>query len=111
MKTTINYLITLAIFSVIIFTGNVNANENKVKASGHEAIVETSLTIENWMTDQSVWNVKTKANFASEAEAELEMESWMTDENAWGVSFSGSIENEDHLILENWMTNDSYWKI
>jgi len=111
MKTRFSYLVAIAIFSVIIFAGNVNANENKAKASSHEALVETSLTIENWMTDQSVWNLKVTDNFADESEAQLEMESWMTDENAWEVSFTNSIESENHLSLENWMTNNSYWKI
>lgn len=111
MKTRIIHLPALAIFALIIFAGNVNANENKAKASSHEAIVETSLTIENWMTDANVWTINSALNSLNEADAELEMESWMTDEKTWKVAHSELVENEGQLSLENWMINSSYWKI
>ncbi|MCK3686371.1 hypothetical protein [Maribellus sp. YY47] len=111
MKTRFNHFIAMTIFAVTIFAGNVNASDNRAKASSHDATVETSLAIENWMTDESVWNVQAKTIAAPEAETELQLESWMTDEKAWKVSSTNSVEKEGQLTLENWMIDNSYWKI
>ncbi|MFV0268729.1 MAG: hypothetical protein ACK5HT_16510 [Draconibacterium sp.] len=111
MKTRMNHFAAIAIFAIIIFAGNVNAHENKAKASSHEALTETSLQIENWMTDEHVWNVQAAPGTAREAEAELKVESWMTDQKAWELAYLAATETEAQLTLEDWMMNNTYWKI
>ena len=103
MKTRINQLAVAVVFALFISVGNSNATEKEAKASGHESIVETTLEMENWMTDENVWN--TSAFHYSEAiEADLEVESWMTNNNNWEVEFQG-------LAIEKWMTNENIWEI
>ncbi len=111
MKIRMNYLAAIAIFAIIIFAGNVNAHENKAKASDHETLTETSLQIENWMTDEHVWNVQAAPGIAREAEAELNVESWMTDLKAWEPVCLAATGADGQLILEDWMMNHTYWKI
>lgn len=109
MKTTINKLTAAAIFAFILLAGNVRAEGNDSTASSLENIKETSLQMENWMTDENIWNV-TATTFADETEAELEMENWMTNDSTWDVKAQLS-ETETSLQLEQWMVNGKIWNI
>lgn len=111
MKTTIKQLVALAIFSFIFLAGNVNAEGNKAIASSLETITETSLQLENWMTDQAVWNTNNATVIVEESDASLEMEAWMTDESTWEVEPQLVLETEQRLEFENWMINENNWKI
>lgn len=111
MKTTINKLTAAVIFAFILLAGNVKAEGNDATASKLENIKETSLQMENWMTDSHIWNVKAADTFSVEAEAGLEMENWMTNDSTWEVNPSQLNETETGLQLEDWMTNDKIWNI
>lgn len=112
MKTTIKQLAALAIFSVILLAGNRNAEAHElVTASSLETTVETTLEMENWMTDEAIWNTATTEIVFEEADSELEMESWMTDATNWEVAPKFVMETEAGLEMENWMVNENNWKI
>ena len=106
MKTTFSKLTAVIIFAFILLAGNVRAEGKDVTASSLENMTETSLQLENWMTDKTFWNINSTTTIAVEAEAGLEMESWMTNNSAWEVN-----QAETNLQLEDWMTNDSTWEV
>ena len=51
-----------------------------------------------------------------ETEAELELNNWMTDDSKWKMKSHGenlkvgSEAQEDYLAIESWMTDDELWK-
>jgi len=95
----------------IILLGYSNAN-----ATGIETPVvkyeETSLSVENWMTDESLWNNMSfmQSNLVLEAEMALDLENWMISENFVGWTMELETEIEEALILENWMTDSNIWQ-
>jgi len=112
MKTGIKQLTAMAIFAIILLAGNVKAEGNKaILASSLETSVETSLQMENWMTDEAIWNTSSSAIFVNETDAELEMENWMVDDETWEVTPRLVQETENNLELEQWMINENNWKI
>ncbi len=112
MKTGIKQLSALAIFAIILLAGNVKAEGNKaILASSLETTEETSLQLENWMTNEAVWNTNTTAIIVNEADAELELENWMVDDTNWEVMPRLVQETDNKLELEQWMFNESNWKI
>uniref|UniRef100_UPI0032174222 hypothetical protein n=1 Tax=uncultured Draconibacterium sp. TaxID=1573823 RepID=UPI0032174222 len=102
MKTRISRIVA-ALFFAILITGNVSATEHKIEASSHENTQEASLELENWMTDENIWNTS-DFQFAVVPEATLEVENWMTSMNLWDVQ-------SETLNLEYWMTNEDVWKV
>ena len=111
MKTTINKLAAGFIFVLLLLAGNVRAEGNDVTASSLENTMETSLQLENWMTDETVWTITNTAVLTVEAETGLEMENWMTNESTWEVKHPLLSETETDLQLEGWMTNNKIWNI
>ena len=55
MKTTVKQIASLAFIALILFVGNVKADGTEIKATSLKTI-ETSLELENWMTNETVWN-------------------------------------------------------
>jgi len=86
-----------------------------VKAEGTEATAlvsettESSLELENWMTDESIWNTNTAMFDDLETESELGLEEWMINKESWNVYFDIEEETESCLELEGWMTSDFTW--
>ena len=132
MKTKINLVATAIIFTVLIFSGNLNvsATEVKAKASGYENISEPVLNIENWMVNEKSWESASINIDAMEIENRLEMEEWMISsyimdisnfidesltvkdwmvENSKWVTVSISESKETPLGLESWMIDESLW--
>lgn len=111
MTTTMNKFAAAAIFTFIILAGNVRAEGNDATASSLENITETTLQLENWMTDATVWNVSATEIFAVETESELNLENWMIDDSNWKVKQNLVSESESGLNLENWMMKEKTWNI
>ena len=138
MKTRFNLKTVALIIAVIFIVGTANATEKVTKASSHENIVEASLNLESWMTDDAIWSTSDVTNFAeaqeeslnlenwmtnsdvwstssdwaaNTTEANLELENWMTDDIAWEVAPTATVETEGHLSLEDWMINDRVWNL
>ena len=109
MKTILKQLAAATLIALLL-VGNVNANGTQIKASGHENI-ETSLQLENWMTDENIWNTNAfnTADFTLETETELALENWMTDTETWSLSTQFATETEAAMEVEGWMTNEELW--
>lgn len=108
MKTTMKQFTAGTFIAFLLLVGNVNAKGTEVKASSHESI-ETTLQLENWMTDETIWNTNSAkiAEFVQETETSMELENWMTREETWNLS---NVNNETELKVEDWMINDNVWK-
>lgn len=107
MKNSVKQLAAGTFITLLLLAGNVSADGTEIKAWGHE-IIETSLQLEDWMTNESYWNANTfyTADFALETETDLELESWMTSEKLWN---NQETVVEEELTLENWMTDTEVW--
>jgi hypothetical protein len=110
MKTTMKHLATATFITLILFVVNFKAEGTEKRASTHESI-ETTLQLENWMTDETIWNTNSFSNdeFYQETETGLELESWMTNAETWNFEFGILQETETGLELENWMTSEKIW--
>ena len=98
--------------ALLLLVGNVKAEGTEVKASGRENI-ETTLQIENWMTNDAIWNANTlnTTNFVQETEVGLELENWMTNSESWNAGYNFVEETETGLSLENWMIYQKIWDL
>lgn len=108
MKTIAKQLAAGTFIALLLMGGNVKATETKTSS---RAMDETTLQLEEWMTDEIVWNTNSLniTEFAVEAETSLELENWMTSENSWDVYNTFVEEVESEMGLEVWMTNDETW--
>lgn len=110
IKTTVKQIATGTFIALLLMVGNVEATESK--ASSLESIVtETTLQMENWMTNENIWNRNSVniAQFVVETEPSMELETWMTNAEAWNMTNSFVEEVETEMELEDWMTNDETW--
>jgi len=110
MKATVKQLATITFISLLLMVLNVRAEGTETTALKNENI-ETALELENWMTDESIWNTNTAMylNIAPETETELSVEEWMTTSDNWNIYFNIENETEAGLKLEGWMTSDFTW--
>ena len=110
MKTTMKQLATATFIALILLVVNVKAEGTEKNASITENI-ETTLQLENWMTDETIWNTNSCSNneFYQETENSLEIESWMTNAETWNFEFGFMQETEAGLELEGWMTSEKTW--
>ena len=127
MKTQI---LSLAVALISLTALNVNAKTNDAESimkkncftSLHASTTpyngtEQALTIEDWMTNDALWEMpaKTILSDAVEAEENLTIEDWMTNADYWKAkgnsdsASNGSTLNENTLSIERWMSDDSYW--
>ena len=109
MKTTVKQLATGTFIALILLAGNVNAKGTKAKASNQE--IETTLQVEKWMINESVWNPKSIAIYeiGQESETGLELENWMTSAETWNLTGNFIEEAETNMELESWMTSEEIW--
>ena len=109
MKTIVKQLATVAFIAILFLVGNIEAEASETKASSRENI-EMPLQLENWMTDESIWNVDAanEAEFIQETETSLELEEWMINEATWKVIVSET-ESEPELTIESWMLDENIW--
>lgn len=108
MKTTVKHFVTVTFIAVLFLVGNVNAEGTETNALNHE-IIETPLQLENWMTDETIWNLNdmNMAEFNQETEASLELEDWMINDATWNVT---TTDTEPKLTVESWMLDENVWK-
>jgi len=110
MKTTVKHLTAGTFIALLLLVGNVKAEGTEAKASSQENI-ETTLQLENWMTDEVIWNTNSIsiAEINQETETGLDLENWMTSEETWSVN--GNFVEEAAMELENWMTSEETWNV
>ena len=108
MKTTVRQITAGIFIALLLLVGNAKASE--IKAIRHKT-VETTLQLESWMVNETIWNTNSPniIEFAHETEADLELESWMTNDESWNLDNRFVKETETGLELEGWMTNDATW--
>lgn len=108
MKTAIKNIASGTFMALLLMVGNVNATETKAESL---KAIETSVQLENWMTDDSLWNpisINVIEN-VQEREADQELENWMINDNSWNINNSILAEAEKVLEIEGWMLNDASW--
>lgn len=112
MKTIMKHLTAGTFIALLLLVGNVSAKGTEAKASSHESI-ESALELENWMTNESLWNTNSAefTEFVEETEMNLEIENWMTNSETWNLNNSFVEETETSMELENWMTSDETWNL
>lgn len=110
MKTTMKQLATATIIALFVLVVHVKAEGTEKTASKNENI-ETTLQLEKWMTDETIWNTNSCSNhrFYQETENSLEIESWMTNAATWNFEAGFIQETEAGLELEGWMTSEETW--
>jgi hypothetical protein len=105
-------LATIAFIAFLFLIGNVNAKGTEVKTLLKES-VETTLELEDWMTDESVWNrdQEITAFLVNEAEPEMKIESWMINDKNWDINKTNiQVQDKDEeLAFEDWMKNEKIW--
>lgn len=83
MKTKFRTLAAIATISLFgTFTANAAKNNSETISQNLNIEQEYALTLESWMTDESIWSIK-PASEVIDAESPLEIESWMIDSNLW----------------------------
>jgi hypothetical protein len=110
MKTTVKQIATGTLMVLISLAINVQAHGIK-NASRHESSFEPALQIENWMIDESTWNLSPSEEIAIQVEqdAELKVELWMTDTYVWDAALVFGETTELPLQIEEWMTDTKNW--
>ena len=108
MKTTMKHLAAGTFVALLLLVGNVQAEGTETKAASQA--IETSLQVEKWMTDETIWNTKSISfeEIAQETESTLEVECWMTCDEIWDTT-TNIEEIEAELTVENWMTDENNW--
>lgn len=109
MKTTLKQITAGAFLAILVLIGN-----TKVKGSEVEILkntIETTLTLESWMINETVWNTKSIMNYeiVQEAETSLQLEYWMTSETIWNSNQNIIEETEVQLRIEDWMVKENIW--
>ena len=110
MKTIVKQIAATTLVALLMIAINSKAEGIETIASS-QANNETTLQLENWMTDETVWNTNfaNNAEFVLETETELEVEEWMTNTESWNLSFDFAEEVEQSLELESWMFSEATW--
>ncbi len=124
MKAIVKQVAAGTFIALLLMVGSVDAKNFKASSS---KIAETTLQMENWMTNETkpamklenwmkcakAWN--RNSIFIKEVEAEMELESWMTDAITWNTNYRNIaefvVETETSMKLENWMTSAKTWNI
>lgn len=112
MKTRINQLVVVALFTLLMLGGNVSAKGTELTVSSLENMEESELVMESWMIDQNFWNTNDVAfEVVNITEESLELENWMVDNKLWKQHrphFKHS-EMDKKLSLESWMVDEKVW--
>ncbi|QIA06462.1 hypothetical protein [Draconibacterium halophilum] len=110
MKNTVKRIATGTFIALLLMVGNVKATELKV-ANSFNIETETTLQMENWMTNQNIWNTNATnmVELIVETESSMAIENWMTNPEVWNSTNSVVEEVETGMEIENWMINDKIW--
>ena len=109
MKTTLKQITAGAFLAILLLIGNTNVKGSEVEILN--PTIETTLNVENWMINETVWNTKSFMSYeiVKAAETGLELEYWMTSETTWNSNENIIEETEEQLIVEDWMVSDYIW--
>lgn len=106
MKTKIKQVTAATLIVFSLMASGINASATKHTGC---RVVESTLEIEDWMTDETIWS--TANIFAQETDANLMVETWMTNSETWNVINNITTEKETSLEIETWMTDAENWEV
>jgi len=108
MKTTVKQLATGTFIALLLMVLNVNAEGTETNSSVTESI-ETSLQLEEWMINETIWDTNSAwySDFVLETETQLNIENWMTDSKVWDFDYP---EQDPGLELAAWMMDKTLWE-
>ena len=111
MKTTMKQLAAGTILGLLLITANVHAEGKGTTIASSLESIETTIELENWMIDETVWNVESSFYMEDATEESLNLEAWMVNDENWNniISFENETENDRDLELESWMTDSLVW--
>lgn len=106
MKTTMKTITAGTFIALLLIVGNANASKFDAKSL---KATDSALKLENWMTDNSFWDVKSNSmvEYGQEMEETLKLENWMTNADVWNIGYTN--ETEASLEIENWMIDKAVW--
>ena len=110
MKTTLKQLAAATFIVLIAMAISINTDASTTKLINANN-TETTLELEDWMTNETIWNASEMAFYTSETDAELEIENWMTNHRTWHTHSRVYFETELALEMENWMTDETTWTV
>lgn len=107
MKNKVKQIAAGTFIAFLLFAGNVKSEATEIKSTIIE-VIETSLQLETWMTDETVWNITSVylADYAPETETYLELESWMNSDNTWSLNNNFDTETKVEPELDSWMISE-----
>ena len=114
MKTHINKEMVTALFILMMNLESAGSKENRMKNPvAAPKAVDSTLKVEDWMTDEKTWTPKTVNNWlVQESDRELSIEDWMINEN---FPFGGRpdlvVSGDSAMQIESWMTDNKNWKM
>ena len=69
-----------------------------------EQILEDHKQIEDWMLNNSSWEMSKHTSTKDSIEEFVEFEEWMFDDNFWQIK-----TDKDCCPIEDWMTDKTFW--
>ncbi|WP_319479900.1 hypothetical protein [uncultured Draconibacterium sp.] len=108
MKTKIKQVTAATLIVLSLMVIGINASATKLTGC---KIVESSLELEDWMTDETIWSTANTTAFAQEKDVNMAFESWMTNDEIWNVNYHFVAETETSLEIENWMIDAENWDV
>ena len=111
MKTTMKQLAAGTILGLLLIAVNVHAEGKGTTIASSLESIETTMEIENWMIDESVWNLASTCNLDEAIEESLNLEDWMISDENWNniQNMDSATEMETSMDLECWMTDSLVW--
>ncbi|QIA06625.1 hypothetical protein [Draconibacterium halophilum] len=100
MKTKIKQVTAATVIVLSLMVFGINATATKLTVC---ETVDSSLQLEDWMTDETIWSTANKNAFVQETDASMEIEDWMTNDEIRNENYSFVTETESCLEIENWM--------
>ncbi len=111
MKTTMKQLAAGTILALLLMAVNVHAEGKEVKKASSLENSEATLELENWMIDETVWNLESSFIMEEATEESLVLEDWMISDETWEnlENVKTETELESSMELESWMTDSMVW--
>ena len=110
MKTTMKQLAAGTVLALLLMAVNVRAEGKETTKASSLEITETTMELESWMIDESIWDA-TFYTVEDATEESLNLEDWMISDEDWNniqnVDFEAEMENL--FELEDWMTDTLVW--
>ena len=106
METKIKQVTAATFIALLLMAVGIKADASATKLTNANK-AETTLQVEDWMIDETIWNASEMSFFTYETDAALKVEDWMTDKATWAIT---EIMAEEKLTVEDWMLDSKIWE-